>query len=81
MVKENIKKIHNSPFVSLFYGFQKTTNICTKFNKKDEGYNILNILPLHLEKIFNSLNQKNLQAINMMNINQIKPSDITKNMT
>ena len=81
MEKENFKKIHNSPFGALFYGFQKTTNICVECKKKDEGYNILNILPLPLEKIFNSLNQKNLQDINMMGNNQIKPSDITKNMT
>ena len=81
MEKENFKKIHNSPFSDLFYGFQKITNTCTKCNKIDEGYNILNILPLPLEKLFNSLNQKNLEEGNMMNINQIKPSDVTINMT
>jgi ubiquitin C-terminal hydrolase len=81
MKKENFKKIHNSPFADLFYGFQKITNTCTICKKKDEGYNILNILPLPLEKIFNSLNQKNLEEINMMSYNQIKPSDINQNMT
>jgi ubiquitin C-terminal hydrolase len=81
MEKENFKKIHNSPFSDLFYGFQKITNTCTKCNKIDEGYNILNILPLPLEKLFNSLNQKNLEEINMMSNNQIKPSDVTINMT
>ena len=81
MKKENFKKIHNSPFADLFYGFQKITNTCTICKKKDEGYNILNILPLPLEKIFNSLNQKNLEEINMMSYNQIKPSDVTKNRT
>jgi hypothetical protein len=42
---------------------------------------MLNILPLPLEKIFNSLNKKNLEDINMINYNQIKPSDINKYMT
>ena len=81
MKKENFKKIHNSPFGERFYGFQKLTNHCTICNKDDVGYNVLNILPLPLEKIFNSLNQKNVNDINMMSYNQIKPSDINKNIT
>jgi len=81
MNKENFKKIHNSAFSELFYGFQKITNHCTSCNHEDIGYNVLNILPLPLEKLFNSLNQKNLAEINMMSNNQIKPSDINKNMT
>ena len=81
MEEKNFKKIHNSPFGDLFYGFQKITNICTECNKKDEGYNILNILPLPLEKLFNSLNQKNLEDLNMMSYNKFKPSEINTNIT
>ena len=81
MKKENFVKIHNSPFSNWFYGFQKITNICTKCKKKDEGYNVLNILPLPLEKLFNSLNQKNLEEINMMSYNKLKPSEINTNVT
>ena len=65
MAPENFKKMHNSIFCDLFYGFQKSIMKCLSCNHVDETYTVFNFLIFPLEKIYNSLNQKN----NGMNIN------------
>ena len=66
MAKDNFKKIHNSIFAELFYGFQKTTMECLTCNKVDTTFNIINFLIFPLEKVYNSLNSSNNNNNNNM---------------
>lgn len=70
MIPENFKKVHNSIFADLFYGFQRSFMKCLSCNHEDETFSVFNFLIFPLEKIYNSLNQKN-NVMNMNNMNNI----------
>ena len=53
--EENFKKIHNSIFADLFYGFQKSQIKCISCGFVDGNYSVFNFLIFPLEKIYNSL--------------------------
>jgi hypothetical protein len=62
---QNFKKIHNSIVADLFYGFQRTIMKCKSCNNMNISFSVFNFLLFPLEKIYNSLNQKN--KINIKN--------------
>ena len=59
MEKEAFKKYHNSIVADLFYGFQRSSMICSFCKKADNTYSVFNFLIFPLEKIYNSLNKNN----------------------
>ena len=63
MKEQNFKKIHNSIFADLFYGFQKSTMKCLSCNYVDTTFTVINFLIFPLEKTYltkyNNINQKN----------------------
>ena len=67
----NFKKIHNSIFAEIFYGFQKSIMQCLNCNHIDETYNVFNFLIFPLEKVYNDLiknkNNSNMNNNNMYN--------------
>ena len=69
--EENFKKVHNSIFSEIFYGFQKSIMECLSCGHKDETYTIFNFLIFPLEKTYNTLNQKNKNNNNNMNNNML----------
>jgi len=81
---QNFKKIHNSIVSDLFYGFQKTTMMCKNCQDKNISYSVFNFLLFPLEKIYNSLNQKNKvnkknEIINIMRNNFMKLNYMSNN--
>ena len=62
--EENFKKVHNSIFAEIFYGFQKSIMQCCSCRYTDETYNIINFLIFPLEKVYNTLNQNNNNLMN-----------------
>ena len=65
---ENFKKIHNSIFAEIFYGFQKSIMKCSSCGQSDDNYNVFNFLIFPLEKVYNTLNEANKKK-NIMNNN------------
>jgi len=81
---QNFKKVHNSIVSDLFYGFQKTTMMCKNCQDKNISYSVFNFLLFPLEKIYNSLNQKNKvnkknEIINIMRNNFMKLNYMSNN--
>ena len=72
MIPENFKKIHNSIFADLFYGFKRSIMECKSCGHVDETFSVFNFLIFPLEKIYNSLNQNN----NGMNINNFNMNNM-----
>ena len=71
---QNFKKIHNSIVAELFYGFQRTVMKCKNCQQANKSFSVFNFLLFPLEKIYNSLNQKNKMKImrnRMMNYNNM----------
>ena len=68
MTEANFKKIHNSIFSELFYGFQKSIMECLSCGHKDVTYSVFNFLIFPLEKVYNTLN-KNNNNMNNYNFN------------
>jgi ubiquitin C-terminal hydrolase len=79
MEKESFKKYHNSIVADLFYGFQRSSMICTYCKKTDNTYSVINFLIFPLEKTYNSLN-KNKNVINNNNNIQIQRNSIYYNI-
>jgi ubiquitin C-terminal hydrolase len=81
--EENFKKIHNSIFAEIFYGFQKSIMKCLSCGHADETYNVFNFLIFPLEKVYNELNKKknNNNMNNNMNFNMYNMfSNMNNNM-
>ena len=68
MSETNFKKIHNSIFGDLFYGFQRSFMECLSCKHIEQTFSVFNFMIFPLEKIFNSLNKKkNMNMNNNMN--------------
>ena len=67
--EQNFKKVHNSIFSEIFYGFQKSIMKCLSCQHADETYNVFNFLIFPLEKIYNDLLNK--KRNNNMNNNMM----------
>ena len=63
--EENFKKIHNSIFGDLFYGFQRSIMICNSCGNTDQTFSVFNFLMFPIEKIYNSLNNNKNKNNNM----------------
>ena len=70
MSETNFKKIHNSIFGDLFYGFQRSFMECLSCKHIEQTFSVFNFMIFPLEKIFNSLNKKKNMNMNN-NINKI----------
>ena len=67
--EQNFKKVHNSIFSEIFYGFQKSIMKCLSCQHADETYNVFNFLIFPLEKVYNDLLNK--KRNNNMNNNMM----------
>ena len=79
MEEENFKKIHNSIFSELFYGFQKSRMECLNCNHVDDTFTIINFLIFPLEKVYLTKNKNDNNNYIMNNKKSIYYRNISNN--